>query len=202
MKQTLHLMKVQLEFKVITELFHHSHLDIHITSHTPYCNIIRQFLFFILGRTVPFIERNRYGTRIVSMDEESIMMILCGETNNIEINRKPLVMFCPKCCIPVMTIVNKKVNISAICTIVTLLCLHIALYAVTFGILCMTAKWYKDRDGVWKYVHFCPTCRYEIATYKPRVGCMGICGLTLLLSLILGILGLIIFLVIWLGYIR
>ena len=147
-------------------------------------------------------EANQISSRIISIDEESNIIVFDGATNIVEIGRKPLVINCPKCCIPVMTIVNKKVNISAICTIVTLLCLHIALYAVTFGILCMTAKWYKDRDGVWKYVHFCPTCRYEIATYKPRVGCMGICGLTLLLSLILGILGLIIFLVIWLGYIR
>ena len=173
-----------------------------ITSHTPYCDIIRQFLSFILGRTVAFLEANRYGARIVSKDEESIMKILCGATNIIEIKRKPIVMYCPNCCTPVMTTVNKKVNISAICTISTLLCLHIALYAITFGILCMTSKWYKDRDGFWKYVHFCPTCRYEIATYKPPVGCMGICGLTLLISLLLGILGLILFLVIWLCYIR
>ena len=134
------------------------------------------------------LEANQIGSRIVFMDEECNIIVFDRTINIIEIKSKPLVMYCPKCCIPVMTIVNRKVNISGcgntICTFLTIMCVGVALYAITFGILQLRAKGLEEEDGLWKYVHFCPTCRYEIATYKPRVGCMGICGLTLLFVII------------------
>ena len=148
------------------------------------------------------LEANQNVSRIVYMDEESNIIVFERATNIIEIKRKPLVMYCPKCCIPVMTIVNKKVNISGcgntICEFLTILCLNVALYAITLGILGIRRKGLTKEDGFWKYVHFCPTCRYEIATYKPRVGCMGICGLTLLFVIIPG---LILLFVIWAKFI-
>lgn len=149
-------------------------------------------------------EANQIGSRIVLMDEESNIIVFDRETNIIKIKRKLLVIYCPKCCIPVTTVVNKKVNVSGcgntICTFFAMLCLNLVLGAstsvLTCGILAITykSKWYKEADGFWKYMHVCPTCGYEIATYKPRVGCMERCGLTLLALMILG---LIFVLVIW-----
>ena len=149
-------------------------------------------------------EANQIGLRIVFIDEEYHIKEFDGATNIVEIERKSLIMFCPKCCIPVMTVVNKKVNEGCcitICTFFTELCWKLVLFVFTLGFTCglcgiveTKCRWSNEADGFWKYVHFCPMCRFEIATYKPRDGCIEKCGVCMLLVLI--ILGIIMFFVI------
>ena len=149
-------------------------------------------------------EANQISSRIISIDEESNIIVLDGVTNIVEIGRKPLVINCPKCCIPVMTVVNKKANISGccctICTFFAELCCKVVFTVTAFVITCgyyviiqTECKWFDEADGFWKYVLFCPECRFEIATYKPSVGCIEICVVSMLLVLF----WLLVFLAIW-----